>query len=145
MDGSILTASGLSVRDTGTLRGRGVFAERDFAAGDIVTECPVLEVRACFSDLPKDIQHVVYDWGFLTKEDGAHDTFCIALGVGSLFNHSEKSNILFEANKDKQSLIFKAKHFISAGAELLINYNDDTAPGVSEWFELTGITPLSTS
>jgi SET domain-containing protein len=46
----------------------------------------------------------------------------VALGVGSLFNHSTVPNAWWEVVKDKRVLRFYAAKTIAAGEEILVNY-----------------------
>jgi len=106
--------------------GRGVFAERAFAAGEVIETCPVLVAE------PDDAEAVMiafhgyaFDW-----EDGR---VAIALGFGSLYNHDPEPNALYEADHDEQELVVRAKVDIAAGEEILIDYTGGGA--VELWFD----------
>ena len=49
----------------------------------------------------------------------------VALGNGSLFNHSDSSNCTFYFNYRKKQLVIEAIRDIEAGKELTINYGYD--------------------
>ena len=59
-----------------------------------------------------------YEWGE-DCEQGA-----IALGYGSLYNHSYEPNARFEFHEDQDCLEFIALREIEAGEEITINYNN---------------------
>ncbi len=122
------------VKDTGTPKGRGVFAARPFFKGDVVEICPVILVHATFNELPPDLQTVLFGWKAFTGLDGV---FGMALGYGSLYNHDNPANLRYAATGDGQGLIFIADADIARGEELTINYNS-TAGGsrstVDNWF-----------
>ena len=140
MIGAISPNPHLTVKDTHTLRGRGVFAERSFQQGEMLETSAVVEIYAKWNDLPRHVQLIVYDWGYLIGSSD-EDLRGIALGVVSLFNHSENPNVSFKANIDLKAIIFTASKDILAGEELLIDYNADQTPGSPNWFSLMKITP----
>ena len=122
------------VKDTGTPKGRGVFAARPFHKGDVVEICPVILVRCTFDEVPRDLRMVLFGWKALTGLDGV---LAMALGYGSLYNHDNPANMRYAATGDGQGLIFIADADIGQGEELTINYN--SAGGLSRstvdnWF-----------
>ena len=147
MLGSLTPNALLTVQDTGTAKGRGVFTRRAYARSERVETCPVLLIHAAWSDLPKDIKTMVYDWTVLQQRalgEGTarrEEVFALALGVGSLFNHDDTPNLTFSADLDSKALVFLAARDIPAGAELTIDYNADVVPedGGVDWFEALGI------
>src|SRR5687767_7775471 len=84
------------VKDTGTPKGRGVFALRAFSAGEIVEECPVVILRALRAALPEEFQDRVFHWEW--RPDG-NGTSVLALGYGSLYNHDNPANMRYEVDK----------------------------------------------
>lgn len=142
MIGSIKTNPHLLVKDTGTPKGRGVFTRQDYRAGDIVETSPVLEVQSAFADLARPLQLVVYSWGYLTGDE-RKDVWGVALGFGSLFNHSSQPNLVYSADPDRRAIVYRATRQIDAGEELTIDYNADVDPGTGgDWFETMGVAPI---
>jgi uncharacterized protein len=130
------------VADTGTEKGRGVFAARHFEEGDLVESSPVLVLYVSFDSLPPKIRRVVFNWGSLIK--GPKST-ALSLGYGSLYNHNNPANLRFEANASKNVINYYAAHVIAKGEELTINYNSANGSNVSQrddWFERHGIVPI---
>lgn len=100
------------------IHGQGVFAALPLGAGDLVESCPVIAISGEDS-LTIDttgLGHYTFEYG-----DGA----ALALGSGSLYNHSYKPNCRYEIREDEGRINFYALRNISTGMELLINYNGD--------------------
>lgn len=132
-----ITPPAAFVKDTGTAKGRGVFAARDFAADEVVEIAPViLFARKDFVGVPKPLKHVIFNWNWLVGQKD--DRQAIALGFGSLYNHANPANMRYEADATLPAMRFVAVRDIAAGEELTINYNahggghtwDD-----NQWFE----------
>ena len=107
------------------LGGRGVFARRRFEPDDLIEACPVILVPA--EDSPSVctsvLGHYVYEW-----DDGV----AVALGFGSLYNHSHSPNARYEREDDPDLLCVVAAQVIEEGDEVLIDY---TGGGEQElWF-----------
>lgn len=131
----------LLVRHTHTSKGRGVFAKRRYRAGETVESSPIMEVQAPWEALPRAVQLIVYEWGYLAG-DPRPDVRGIALGMGSLFNHDDQPNLRYEAHAAERALVFTATRNIEPGEELTINYNADMDTDSGQtWFELMGIDP----
>ncbi len=121
---------GICVKDTGTPRGRGVFALRAFQPGEVVEACPVVVLALAFDALPDQLKKLVFDWGVLA---GVPGTLAVAHGYGSMYNHNNPANMRYEAVPSEALLRFVAVRPIDAGEELTINYN--AYGGVPEWNE----------
>lgn len=130
------------VADTGTARGRGVFAAQSFRAGDLIESSPVLVLYLPFDALPPRIQRIAFNWGGLT---GGQRSAAVAYGYGSLYNHNNPSNLRFEAESGKEVINYYAVRDIAIDQELTINYNSSSGDSISQrddWFELNGIVPI---
>jgi hypothetical protein len=133
------------VADTGTAKGRGVFARRDFSQDELVEECAVILCPVAFLTLPEGIQKVAFNWGVL-----AHTTDChaVALGFGSIYNHANPANMRYLANPQHSTLQFIAVRGIRAGEELTINYNAIGGGACwhdNNWFERMNVRPVADS
>jgi uncharacterized protein len=128
-------ARGLSlyVSETGTIKGRGVFAGRPYTKGELVEVCPVMVINSCV--LPRVLANLLYSWEKTTTEP---ITYAIALGYGSLYNHANPSNVSYRIDIKAQVIRYFSARNIDANEELTINYSsvdggcyceDDT------WFE----------
>jgi SET domain-containing protein len=111
-------------------KGRGVIAARAIRAGEVIEQAPVVVVppqQTRLVDLSV-LEHYVYDW-----EDGA---YAVALGAGSIFNHSYAPNAHYRKRAAQLQLEYYALVDIEAGAEVLINYNGDPRDLTPLWFDV---------
>jgi SET domain-containing protein len=101
-------------------KGRGVVAERHFRAGETIERAPVIVIPREEAPLIRDtrLAHYYYEWGDDCREAA------IALGYGSLYNHSYTPNARYEFREDQECLEFFALRDIEPGEEITINYNN---------------------
>jgi SET domain-containing protein len=110
------------------IHGRGVFATRGFAPGDTVERCPVIDVPATERD--RLDQTALHDYYFKWQDGGA----ALALGYGSLYNHSPSHNGRYVKDFDANVVAFVAVVAISPGEEITVDYTD---AGRNElWFDV---------
>ena len=127
------------VGETGTAKGRGVFAARPHAEGETVEACPVILFSGTFASIPEEVRKILFNWCVLAD---VHSTHCLALGYGSLYNHDNPANMRYEADLDGNLLRFIAVRAIGQGEELTVNYNAHGGHHESEadtWFDRMGI------
>lgn len=130
-----------TIKDTGTPKGRGVFATRTIAANEIIEICPVIKISTPFEQLPPEFQRIVFHWGALAQQ--AHIS-ALALGYGMIYNHDNPANARYKASPDGDVLIFTAARAIQKDEEITINYNATAGEPVStadNWFQTTGVAP----
>ena len=117
-------AHDLRIDESPTGAGRGVFAARAFAAGDEIERCPMLVVDGeRGASLAHGAEGYVFNWG--------DESTALALGFGSLYNHSFRPNATTLETPDE--LVITALRTIEAGEEIFINYLGTESEGV--WFE----------
>jgi SET domain-containing protein len=108
--------------------GRGVFAGRRFRKGELLERCPIL----CVSARDRRILERTGLRGYLyERHKGAG---AIALGFGSLYNHSAHPNAECELVLEDQILDVRALRDITKGEEISISYGDES----ELWFEPRG-------
>jgi SET domain-containing protein len=111
-------------------KGRGVFARKNFKKGEIIETCPVIvfpeeEVDAFeFTQL----SNYYFAWGAASKEAA------IALGYGSLYNHSYTPNAKYQKDFDNDILKYVCIRDIQEDEEITINYNWDPEDKTPVWF-----------
>ena len=130
------------VKDTGSIKGRGAFANRDFAEGEIVEKCPVVILLRPFEYLPPRLKTITFNWGNLANTKPSH---ALALGFGSLYNHENPAKLRYEAAPNDEAIIFSAVRAIKKGEEITINYNASGGSHLSDkdtWFRRHNIVPL---
>jgi SET domain-containing protein len=111
----------LSVK-TITGKGRGVFANEHIASGTLVSISHLLVFPSSDETSPEKevLSHYTYTVGL---------NQALALGLGSLFNHSRDNNVGFVIDKQNLFIRYIAIHDIAEGEELCINYGNNL------WFE----------
>jgi SET domain-containing protein len=110
-------------------KGRGIFTDNRILKGELIEACPVL----LFDDR-EDARHIdatpLANYYYLWKE-GIN---ALALGYGSLYNHSYHPNAYYLRNYENQTLEIIALRDIAPGEEILINYNGDPSCKDPLWF-----------
>lgn len=133
-----ITPPSVYIKDTGTGKGRGVFAARRFADKETIEICAVVLFRTHYNVLPKTIKTLIFDWETLAGQARTH---ALALGYGSFYNHANPANLRYEADAENDLLHFVAVRNIEAGEELTINYCAEGGAAVCDeendnnWFE----------
>jgi len=97
-------------------KGRGVFARENIGKGAVIERVPVLTlpIEEVFSrNARSTLSEYVFRW-----RDGE---VAIALGYGSLYNHSFRPNARFYS-EGRLMQVFVALRDIEAGEEITINY-----------------------
>ena len=119
----------LVVRET-TYAGRGVFAAEDIPAGALIEECPILALpeTEMIAAMSTDLGNYLFQWG------PARDEGAVALGYGSLFNHSFSPNAMYIRKYHTRTLMFVALAPIAAGTEITVNYNGSPEDRSPVWF-----------
>jgi len=119
----------LEVRNVET-KGRGIFAQKDFAQGELIEVANVIVIPK--QQIKLIVKTVLLNYYFGWQgESGA-----IALGFASLFNHSYHPNAIYVKNFAKRIIEFFAYQDITMGEEITVNYNgrvDDLSP---TWFDV---------
>ncbi len=108
-----------------TLGIRGLMAARDIRQGEVIERCPVVLIPVEQEDA---LEATVFSTYYFLWTD-TH--YALALGYGSLFNHSYQANVSFDHDFEGQQVIFTAAQDVKQGEELTINYNgepDDDTP-----------------
>ncbi|WP_040208859.1 SET domain-containing protein [Neobacillus jeddahensis] len=115
-----------------SIYGRGIFATRDIKKGELIHEAPVIvSPKSEYKYLKKTVMvEYVFWWG---KD---YDETALALGYGSLFNHSFTPNALYKLNLANKTIDFFAHTDIPFGEEILINYNGDPNDDTAVWFDI---------
>lgn len=113
------------------LGGRGVFTAAAIPQGALIEICPVVVIPG--GQLPLIDQTVIYNYYFLWGEEDEH--CAMALGYGSLYNHSFEPNARYDADFEGLTFHFFALRDIEAGEEIVVNYNGDPEDKDAIWFQ----------
>ena len=100
-------------------KGRGVFARRAIREGELIERVPVLvlpleEIRD--AEGWTGLAGYCFLWG--------EGTVALALGYGSLYNHSFRPNARYD-DEPQRAKLYSAIRDIKAGEEITINYNGE--------------------
>ena len=113
-------------------KGRGVFATQHIPAGQLIEICPVVVLPGSEKDYLQESE--LYNYYFIWGEED--EAFAIALGFGSVYNHSYTPNAFYEADYQKNILIFRTLVNIEADTEITVNYNQDPTNQDPLWFDV---------
>lgn len=107
-------------------KGRGVFATRDIAKGEIIEIAPVVPVAKS-----NVIENGDAPDGYLLEWDAETpgEEFAMPLGYIMLYNHSSEPTIEIESDLGEYTMTVKAARNIKVNEELMWNYACDL------WFE----------
>lgn len=108
-----------------TIQGYGVFADEDIQPNMIIEEGYLLETEG------RDIRLANYIFGYDQKS-------LLALGFGSIYNHSEHPNADYVCDPVLSIITFRANRFIKRGEEIFISYG-------KEWFSSRQMRPKKPS
>lgn len=112
--------------------GRGVFAKKDIKRGGIIEVCPIIELpEHDASNLEEGIL-ITYLYYFGKDREKA----LVALGFGSIYNHTYTPNALYEIKASEKTITFSAQKNIKKDQEITVNYNHGNPKGTNPlWFE----------
>jgi SET domain-containing protein len=122
---------GLYVLETAS-KGRGVFTSIDLKKGDMIEVCQVIILPKV--ELPILHKTSLHDYYFLWGKD--RDQCVIALGFGSLYNHSTNRNANFKIDMVDNTIDVYAIKDIKAGEEITFNYHEDPGDQPPLWFDV---------
>lgn len=110
---------------------RGVFTRRARRPDDVLEVCPVLVIPAEDRPLVDDTVFggYYYEWG----DDGEG---ALALGCGSMYNHTRHPNARYEMDVEARTITIVAVTDIAAGDEVTISYAGEPGADDSDlWFD----------
>lgn len=111
--------------------GRGVYAGRDIKKGEIIEKCPVIEVpKYDVSNLAESTLVTYFFYFGRSKE-----RLVIALGFGSIYNHSYEPNARYKIRLTEKTLDIIALKDIAKDDEITLNYNPNPKDKRPLWFE----------
>jgi hypothetical protein len=101
-----------------SLKIRGIISNANFQKGTVIERCPVILYPISQEPIIELTELTKYHF-YWTKKYNA-----IALGFGSLYNHSYCANCDYSRNYKEKVMIFKTVKRVKEGEELTINYNN---------------------
>jgi SET domain-containing protein len=107
---------------------RGVVAAKTFRKGETIEVAPVIIVPRSQGAVIRQttIDNYAFEWG--------GGSLAIALGHGSLYNHSYSPNAEYDQDTKNRSMRFTAVRPIRKGEQITINYNGSPDCRDPLWF-----------
>ena len=110
---------------------KGVFTYEAIPEGTLLEICPVIIMPKSAIELLD--QTALYDYYFQWGEE--NDRCAIALGFGSMYNHSFEPNAEYDMDYENETLDVFALRDIEAGEEIFFNYCGYANARGELWFE----------
>lgn len=114
---------------------RGVFAKLDIVKSETIEICPLIEVSK--NDTANLTESILNSYFFYFGKK--KDRLAVALGFGSIYNHSNSPNAKFNINLKEKTIDFIALSDIKKDTEITFNYygSEDLIGKKSPlWFEV---------
>jgi len=108
-------------------KGRGVFAVRRIRKGELIEKVPMLVLPDDENLEGSVVSKYCFAWG--------RGTVALALGFGSLYNHSYRPNARYD-DVGPQTKEFTALRDIEPGEEIVVNYNGNPTSRTAVWFDV---------
>ncbi len=117
-------------------KGRGVFSANKIAEKTVIERCPVILIASAAEiNMISCTSLINYAFRWITQEE----VLSIALGYGSLYNHSSANNAFYKMNAGESLMDIIALRTIMPGEEITINYVGSTGKDIKKWFADRGI------
>lgn len=97
---------------------RGVYAARNIKKDELIEKCPIIEVPR--HDLASLNESILATYFFYFGEK--KEQLLIALGFGSIYNHSYEPNAKYKVKQKEQTVDFIALRDIKKDEEIAFNY-----------------------
>jgi uncharacterized protein len=114
-----------------SIKDRGMFAKVRIKKGEVIEVCPVILLP--LKDRSAVDKTFLFNYYFYW---GPKNQPAIALGYGSLYNHSYEPNAEYEEESNSKHLVFTALRDINPDEEITINYNGDPDSAEKLWFKV---------
>ena len=108
--------------------GKGVFTAQNIKKGEIIEIAPILILE--FTDFIDTKWNLLFEYYFWMD-----DYVVLALGYGSLYNHSKNPNAGYKLDRKEETITFTAIKDISKDEEILFNYKGSKSEKAPLWFE----------
>jgi SET domain-containing protein len=108
--------------DNSPVHGLGVFAKEKINEGELIEECTILTLPI----QKGEDSNLFIDYRFNFPSGLEWEEQVVALGFGSLYNHSESPNAHWYSNNEKRTFCFVALRDIEVGEEIFTFYGDES-------------------
>jgi SET domain-containing protein len=109
---------------------RGVFAAKNIKMGEIIEICPIIEIPSHQTPevINGELRNYVYFFG------PKKEKMLLALGFGSIYNHSQAANAIYIIKPKEKTIQFVAGHEIKKNEEITVNYVQGSRTSNPLWF-----------
>jgi SET domain-containing protein len=111
--------------------GRGVFAGEEIKKGEVIEVAPFIEIPQ--QELENIEESVLVNYVYFFGKQ--KERMLIALGFGSIYNHTYTPNAKYKINPKKQTIEFIAIDSIKKDQEITVNYIQGNSKNIQLWFE----------
>ncbi len=110
--------------------GRGVFAKGVIKKGELIETCPVIPIPEHDVSALSESILLTYFYFFGKKRE----RMVVALGFGSIYNHTDPPNAMYKENKKDQAIEYYALRDIKKDEEITVNYVQGKNNNSPLWF-----------
>ena len=108
--------------------GKGVYAGENIKKGEVIEIAPILILQ--FSDFIDTKWNLLFEYYFWMD-----DFVVLALGYGSLYNHSKTPNSKYDIDRENKTLTITAIKDINKDQEIYFDYSGSSSSKAPLWFE----------
>lgn len=112
-------------------KGLGVFTNAPIQTNDVIEICPIVVIPK--KQIEWIDKTIIYEYYF--KWNNPVGSACIALGYGSIYNHSFRPNAEVISDLEHNSITIKCIKPIAPGEEICIDYCGGEQNRDQLWFE----------
>ena len=102
-------------------KGMGVFAIDVIQKDEVIEECYLVKLPIKKWEKSK----LLHDYRFCYPQGPNWEEYVMALGYGSIYNHSDRNNATWRNHPTKRAFQFYALQTIQSGEEICVNYGED--------------------
>lgn len=110
--------------------GRGVFARVDIKKGELIETCPVIPIPE--HDVAALSHSILLTYFYFFGKE--RERMVVALGFGSIYNHTDTPNATYKEREKDQAIDFIALRDIQKGEEITVNYVQEHNNKNPLWF-----------
>jgi uncharacterized protein len=111
--------------------GRGVYAKSDIKKGEVIEVCPIIEISEHDTSNLNEGILITYLYFFGESREKA----LVALGFGSIYNHTYSPNSEYKIDEKEGTITFIATSDIKKDSEITVNYNGVQKNADPLWFD----------
>lgn len=104
------------------IHGYGIFANTFIKQGELIEECPILDLGAKPGEPCNILNDYRFNWPYGSTE---WEKQVVAWGWGSLYNHSNDPNASWRSNHERNTFEFYAIKDIKPFKEILVFYGGE--------------------